>query len=310
MTSSSTRPRFGALVWPAALLAATVAALALAAPGCGTGTITTATALDSPVPQPAPDPQPALPNCDCYYASDCKKWFGEKTVCDRNKGNGGSGGQETKCKFMKPKPNKDTNEKGCTTSTGGTPSTCDGHCIKPVKGSTCGVADRLQVARAVELWSEAFIQPAAAGGGTVNAGLVAESRALGLSAECNGQVARTVLSLIELAWSDILIHPETPHVEEHHGIPDLSADTCRLQAAAAASRALVDVLEVPGSQPTIGAEVLEACPGELPFADPCLGADAIACAESLIQDLAVYLSTPPVAVPTEEETTAALFGAG
>lgn len=278
----STRKRaFGHLNIAATLSAMTTFAILLSA--CGT------TGTDVPLSTPGID---TLPNCNCYFASDCQKWFGDKTVCDRNEGNGGSGGKETECRFMKPKPDKAANKKGCSESNDGQPSRCDGHCVKPDNGSFCGDEDRSAVAAAVELWSEAFIEPARTGGGRVNPSLVAETGHLALSKLCNGQIARSVLSLVELAWSDILLHPNAPHKEEDHRLPDLSGDFCRIHAANTTARALATTVRQPGLMPRIADEIREACPGTLPFANPCRGQDAIACVEASIGDMATYLTTP------------------
>ena len=249
------------------------------------------TASASEAPRSTPEAN-ALPDCNCYFASDCRKWFGDKTICDRNEGNGGSGGKETECKFMKPKPNKRTDEKGCSDSNDGKPSTCDGHCVKPDKGSFCGDQDWNTVATSVELWSEAFLQPAGSGGGIVNQDLVAQAQNLGLPKLCTGQIARTVLSLMELTWSDILGHPDRPHKEQDHQLPNLSDDACRLGAAHVTARALADAIRRPGLTPALADEIGAFCAHVLPFADPCENDNAIECVETSILDMATYLTTP------------------
>jgi hypothetical protein len=236
---------------------------------------------------------PSLLVCDCYFSNDCGGGF-----CDW-----GILTEEDNCTFSVPKPQGLPNA-GCFDEFPGPWSggICDGRCVPSSAGSSHGGLDPVVLAEGVDLWSEAVLIPAAAGGGPVDPGLAAQALALPIGEEPSMLLGRQVASLMSEA-SDIGFYDYFCHFEagdpSSEWFVDLAGDPCRLNAGRLAARALAAELTLPGSGSGHVAEIPLHCAGrKLRFGAACAGGpDAVACLDGRVRDLARFLTTPRPGAP-------------
>lgn len=229
--------------------------------------------------------------CDCYFSGDCSTG----NFC--NYGPGGFGIEDI-CEWATPKPSG-TPGAGCDALHEGPwgGAICDGYCSPSSLGSFFGIEDRALVIQGVELWRDALLKPAEAGGGPVDPELSAAALALPFSRDDAAMLlGRYVNDLLILAASrDFYDH--FCHFEQGHPDPnlfvDLSGDSCRLAAGRLVVDALVAELREPGS----GGEAVAAIPAhcdnwDREFAPRCRGLGALDCLSDRVRGMAELLTTP------------------
>jgi hypothetical protein len=240
-------------------------------------------------------PPPPIPNCHCYFSSDCFPG----TFCYW-----GPGGPfvEDHCYWRRDKPNG-TPGAGCNMDTdlaGG----CDGICQATFLGSVLGSEDPSLLAIGIDLFSMSFLAPASSGGGAVDPAIA--QAALGLpfkSPAAAEMLGRTVGGLFVIGAGQDFFYPDpklgippghcAPGIALHH-VKDLSNEPWRLDLL----KHLVYALqaELAGDIRASNAAMegaLACCPEpETAFAPVCTGPSAIACVLARIRDQAIVLTTP------------------
>ncbi len=230
-----------------------------------------------------PGPQP---DCVCYHSFDCPP--GSSCAYD----------SFDLCVFQIPKPDGVIGA-GCTVPGGMVGGACDGLCVSSAAGSVCGSEDRSALSTAILLWGEATIRPAERGGGPVDQELARQARQLPATAQCSQALSRQVHGavLVAIAGADLLIHPETPHEDEGHGVADLSETPCLVSALRLGVEALVAEFNTPGA----GAPILDGIPGLCPEvldrAASCGEEIPLNCIKHRVADAGLHLRTRPMPEP-------------
>ncbi len=239
------------------------------------------------------DVTPQMPNCDCYFSSDCAAPTGH---CDW-----GSLTTEDSCTWRLNKPNGVVGA-GCDEAYVGPwiSGICDGICAPSRQGSTLGWEDPQLIEEGIRLWAAAILQPAEAGGGPVDPQLAAQAMALGFDAsDAATNLGRQVADVLMVAGTPEL-YPHFCHFEGHPDDPnpelyvDLSGDICRASTAWLAIDALLAELAKPGTGAALLEGVPELCPEWQSMFEPrCpTGAGALSCLQQRIAETAIFLSTP------------------
>ena len=236
-------------------------------------------------------PPPDIPNCNCYFSSDCNAGF----FCYW-----GPGGPfvEDHCNWRIPKPGGVPGA-NCDQDVDNAGPICDGHCTPSRAGSIFGLEDPTLVILGIRLWSAAILEPAAQGGGPVDPSLSAEALSLPFSGPSAAIIlGRHVADM--LAYTiDIVFYDHFCHFENHPGeagpVVDLSSDDCRLQASLLVVDALTAEIEAKGSGEGSIWQIPMHCPawGDM-FAPRCpTGPEGLDCLYRRIQGAAELLTLPP-----------------
>lgn len=234
-------------------------------------------------------------HCTCYFSNDCPG----SSFC-----NWGPGGPSTQdiCTWVDNKPDGVPGA-GCDMPHigpwGG--DICDGVCSPSALGSRIGREPRELIQLGVQLWADAMLLPAEAGGGPPDPSLVEAVLDLDFAApDVAMSLGRQVNDLLILAGSPGF-YQHFCHYEQHPDEPnpdlwvDLSQDACR----AGAARRLVDALQAELIDAGSGAEIVDQIPEICAdwrrlFGSPCSGvSEALACVKQRIEDAAVFISTAP-----------------
>ncbi len=236
-----------------------------------------------------------LPNCHCYFSGDCA---GAGEFC-----NWGILTEENNCLWRENKPNGVPGA-GCDVDFPGvdwTSGICDGICTQSSLGSTLGLEDKGLVARGVQMWAEALLQPAEAGGGEIDPELSAQALTLPFDGGEHAAwiLGRQVGDLLGTLGVEGIDH-QYCHYESHPGepsptLPDLSSDLCMANAARLAIDALVAEIYQPGSAYRVLDNLGDCEQSSLhTFRKWCpAGADNMTCAARRIAAAAELLSTAP-----------------
>ncbi len=236
-----------------------------------------------------------LPFCSCYFSGDCANGA---DFC-----NWGSLTVEDNCTWRENKPNGVPGA-GCDVDYAGvdwTSGICDGICTPSNFGSDLGTEDRTVLLQGIQLWAEALLGPATAGGGPVDPALTAQVLELPFRSENNAWIlGRQIGDMLAMAGITNLDRQYCHH-ESHPGedpplVVDISDDTC-LQAA---GRLAVDVLlaEIasPDSSKGMLDELRTACPNnrwQSLFTQRCAAdGNALDCVRRRLAATAEFLSTP------------------
>ncbi len=233
-------------------------------------------------------------SCTCYFSSDCPG----AQFC--NWGPGGPTGEDI-CTWVDGKPNGNPGT-GCDLPHigpwGG--DICDGVCADSQLGSQMGSEPRGLIEQGVQLWADAMLLPAEAGGGVPDPVLVAELLGLGFSSpEVAINLGRHVNDLLILSGSPGF-YEHFCHFEQHPGEPnpamwvDLSRDSCRATSARLAALALLAEWINPGAGAAFVHQIPRHCDDwQQLFGAPCgSGPKSLACVQERIAAAAVFLSTP------------------
>ena len=233
--------------------------------------------------------------CTCYFSSDCAG----SSFCRF-----GAGGFTTQdiCTWVDGKPNGVPGA-GCDLPHAGPwgGEICDGTCVSPGGGSRIGLEPPDLIEQGVQLWADALLLPAAAGGGVPDPTLVEQVLGLGFSSpEIAINLGRQVNDLLILSGS-AGFYQHFCHWEQHPDEPnpalwvDLSQDPCRADAARWAVDALLAELIVPGSGADFVDQIPKVCDDwQQLFGSPCSsGPESLACVRRRIAEAAVFLATPP-----------------
>ncbi len=232
--------------------------------------------------------------CTCYFSSDCAG----SSFCYY-----GAGGIFTQdiCTWVDGKPDGVPGT-GCDLPHAGPwgGEICDGTCVSPAFGSRIGREPPDLIEQGVQLWADALLRPAEAGGGVPDPALVEQVLGLGFwSPEIAINLGRQVNDLLILSGS-AGFYQHFCHWEQHPDEPDpaiwvdLSQDPCRAGAARWAVDALLAELIVPGSGADFVDQIPEACDDwQQLFGSPCSsGPESLACVRQRIAEAAVFLATP------------------
>ncbi len=233
-------------------------------------------------------------HCTCYFSSDCAGG----SFCDY-----GPGGfpVEDICTWVDNKPDG-VPDAGCDIPHigpwGG--EICDGVCSGSAFGSRLGWEPHELIQLGVQLWADALLLPAEAGGGPPDPDLVEAVLDLDFSSpEVAMNLGRQVNDLLILSGSPGF-YEHFCHYEQHPDEPrpgiwvDLSDDACR----AASARRLVDALQAElidaGSGAAFIDQIPEACSDlRRLFSSPCDEKPGVlGCVKQRIEDAAVFISTP------------------
>ncbi len=232
--------------------------------------------------------------CTCYFSSDCFSG----SFCDY--GPGGFGTEDI-CTWVDNKPDGNPGT-GCDlphTGPWGGPI-CDGLCTASSLGSRIGREPQSLIQQGVQLWADALLLPAEAGGGPPDPALVEAVLGLGFeSPEIAMNLGRQVNDVLILAGSPGF-YEHFCHYEQHPDEPnpdiwvDLSEDACRANAARLAVDALLAELVEPGSGGGFIGQIAKVCGDwQQLFSSPCAaGPKALDCVEQRIEDAAVFIATP------------------
>ncbi len=232
-------------------------------------------------------------DCTCYFSGDCAG----ASFCDW-----GPGGPTTLdvCTWVDNKPNGVPGA-GCDIphiGPWGGPI-CDGVCSPAALGSRIGRESRELIQLGVQLWADALLLPAEAGGGPPDRSLVEALQDLDYAApDVALSLGRQVSDLLMLAGSPGF-YEHFCHWEQYPDEPnqdlwvDLSQDPCR----AAAARLVMDALQAELIEAGSGADLIDQIPeacGDLRqlFGTPCSGSGGLACVKQRIKDAAVFISSP------------------
>jgi hypothetical protein len=230
--------------------------------------------------------EPELPDCVCYFSSDCP----QGNTCDYGNPFG------SLCTFKEPKP-KGVIGGGCNEPDSNIGQVCDGLCVSPANGSSCGTEDVGALSETILLWGEAVIGTAQQGGGLINQELAEQAASTPEDPECSNEVGRNAggALTVALAGVDFLIHPDETHVMADHSVVDLSGEPCLVEGLNVVNEALIAEVNVPGS----GEQVLQVLPALCPeIFDRALGcggvngAGPLTCLEIRVEDIGLVLRTP------------------
>ena len=239
------------------------------------------------------DAVPLLPNCDCYFSSDCVSPNG---FCDW-----GVLTMEDGCLWRLNKPNG-TVGAGCDEVYNGTwiAGICDGICSPSRAGSSLGWEERDVLVQGIQLWAAAILEPAEAGGEPIDPDRAKRIEALPFRGSHSAiNLGRQV--------ADVFIQAGIPelydhfcHFEAHPGdhapalAVDLSDDPCRAQVAHRAIDALIAEILEPGRAATTFATLPEVCGGRSDLFEPrcAAGPGAMACVAKRIAATAEFLTIP------------------
>lgn len=237
-------------------------------------------------------------DCTCYFSSDCDGG----TFC--NWGGGGPSTQDI-CTWVDVKP-EGVPGAGCNIPHEGPwgGDICDGICTESDQGSQLGWEPQELIQLGVQLWADAMLLPAEAGGGPPDPTLFEAIMDLDFtSPEAAIDLGRQVSDMLILVGSPgfyehFCHHEQYPDDPNPDLFVDLSNDPCRADTARLGMEALYAELVDPGS----GAELFripDSC-GDRPklFNAPCEGGpEMLACVKQRIEDAAVFISTAPGAKP-------------
>ncbi len=240
--------------------------------------------------------EPETPFCNCYFSSDCG---GTNNFCDW-----GPGGPSTEdiCIWRLGKPNGNPGT-GCDIPHEGEwgGDICDGICAPSNLGSTMGWEELSLIQQAVELWGEALLRPAEAGGGPFDPLIVEELERIPFQSPLSlNSIGREVADLLNLAGTPAF-YPYFCHFEQHPGkvdetlLIDLSGDACRAGVGRLLVQGLLSELHTPGSCGSLIAQVPETCPESWQglFAPMCPeGAEALDCVRARVEALGTFMRTP------------------
>jgi len=238
---------------------------------------------------------PDQPPCTCYFSSDCPSG----TFCNYGPGNFAT---EDICVWRDIKPNGVV-DAGCTTESNLTtgdwiPDICDGVCSASGGGSAFGAESSEQVAKAIELWGQAMLDPSEKGGGVVDE--VLASRALDLAFDLQDtpiMLGRYTADALAMSagepFHDYFCHYEGHPEDVNQPTVDLSNDACRVAAGRITIKALAAELRSAGSARAIMQSIPEACPSwQAMFVTECpAGPGALNCAIEYIESMGVFLTT-------------------
>lgn len=236
-----------------------------------------------------------LPICHCYFSSDCADGgdfcnWGNLTV-------------EDNCLWAENKPDGVPGA-GCDVDFPGVDwvsGICDGICTPSGFGSDLGFEDPKVLTQAIQLWAEAMLTPAEAGGGPIDPDLTEQILELPFQQPLNGWILGRqigdMLAIVGIAD----IERQYCHHESHPGedpplVVDISEDSC-LQAV---GRLAIDTLLAEVSQAGAGEGMLEplreACPDNrwqslAPKRCP-VGSGTLDCLTRRIAKTAEFLTTP------------------
>lgn len=236
--------------------------------------------------------EPELPDCVCYFSSDCP----QGNTCDYGNPFG------SLCTFKQPKP-EGVIGAGCDQPDSGVGGVCDGLCVSPANGSSCGTEDVGALSETIRLWGEAVIGTAQQGGGLINQELAEEAASTPEDPECSNEVGRNAggALTVALAGVEFLIHPDQPHVFAEHSVVDLSGDPCLVEGLNVVNEALIAEVNRPGAGEQVLQELPDLCPEIFDRALGCggvNGAGPLTCLEIRVEDIGSVLRTPrPTPVP-------------
>ena len=236
-----------------------------------------------------------LPFCSCYFSGDCAA---AADFC-----NWGSLTVEDNCSWRENKPNGVPGA-GCDVDFAGTVWTsgiCDGICTPSSFGSDLGSEDRTVLLQGIQLWADALLRPAIAGGGPVDPALTAQVLELPFRGDNNAWIlGRQIGDMLAMAGITHLDHQYCFH-ESHPGedpplVVDISDDLCLQTAGRLAIDALLAEIANPDSSKGMLDELRTACPDDRwqgLFTQRCTaGANALDCVSRRIAATAEFLSTP------------------
>lgn len=237
---------------------------------------------------------PDMPPCTCYFSPDCGPDGG---FCDY----GGPYTQETNCFWRDGKPDAILN--GCSTELEldeWLPNICDGVCSAARNGSANGLEDKALVGQAVELWSQAIVEPTIYGGETVDAAIAEIAMNVPFnSPNISESLGRHTADLVALVAGEEF-HGYFCHWEGHPGEPgplvSIAGDTCRIRAVELTVDGLVAEMDNPGSAAAYIGEIASVCPDwQTRFEPRCAaGPEALQCVSKFVEELAYFLTTPPI----------------
>ena len=230
-----------------------------------------------------------IPACDCYFSGDCPAGM----FCDW-----GTLTQEDTCFWVEVKPNG-TVGAGCDEPHigGWTAGICDGICAPTNLGSLLGGEPADLVSKAVQLWAESMLVPAADGGGEPLEDLAEAALALEFSGDdvsmlIGRETANLLFQTTDLGFYDHFCHYEAGKPVTPDLYVDLSGDSCRQQIGWLTAEALAAEILRPGAAGAILAQIAGHCSDwQQRFAPRCEGESALACLTGEIEDKAHYLST-------------------
>lgn len=239
------------------------------------------------------DTQPLLPNCDCYFSSDCEAPNG---FCDW-----GVLTMEDGCLWRLNKP-EGTVGAGCDEVYNGTwiAGICDGTCSPSRSGSSLGWEERSVLVQGIQGWAAAILEPALAGGGPIDPDQAKQIEGLPFrgshsAVNLGRQIADVFVRAGIPELYDHFCHFES-HPDQHEPAldVDLSNDPCRAQVAQQAIDALIAEILEPGRAATTFAQLPAACGARFDLFEPrCpAGPDAMACVAKRIAATAEFLTIP------------------
>lgn len=239
---------------------------------------------------------PTLPFCHCYFSGDCG---GANEFC-----NWGSLTVEDNCTWRENKPNGVPNA-GCDVDFPGVDwvsGICDGICTPSNLGSDLGFEDRSTVTQGIQIWADALLGPAEAGGGPVDPALTAQVLELPFTSETNawilGRQIGDMLAMVGLVNIDRqYCHHESHPEEEPPLVVDISNDACLQAAGRLSIDALLSEIAQEGGAKGKLDELRTLCADgrwQEIFNRRCAeGPDAIDCATRRIAATAEFLTTAP-----------------
>ena len=230
-----------------------------------------------------------IPACDCYFSGDCP----EGMFC-----NWGVLTQEDSCFWVEVKPNGVVGA-GCNEPHfgGWTAGICDGICAPIDLGSLLGGEPVDLVSKAVQLWAESMLVPAADGGGEPLPDLAEAALALDFSGEdiaflIGRETANLLFQTTDLGFYDHFCHYEAGYPVTPEFYVDLSGDSCRQQIGWLTAEALAAEILEPGAAAPLLSQIADHCPDwQQRFAPRCSGSGALDCLTQDVEDKAHYLRT-------------------
>lgn len=236
-----------------------------------------------------------LPFCSCYFSGDCANGA---DFC-----NWGSLTVEDNCTWRENKPNG-VPDAGCDVDFDGiewVSGICDGICTPSSFGSDLGTEDPAVLVQGIQLWGEALLRPAVAGGGPVDPDLTQQVLELPFRRQNNAWIlGRQIGDMLAMAGITDLDRQYCHH-ESHPGedpplVVDISDDSC-LQTA---GRLAIDVLLAEIASPDSSKGMLDglrtACPDnrwQSLFTQRCAAdGNALECVRRRLAATAEFLSTP------------------
>lgn len=239
--------------------------------------------------------EPTLPICHCYFSGDCAN---ASDFC-----NWGNLTVEDNCTWRENKPNGvpgagcDVDFPGVTWISG----ICDGICTPQTFGSDLGFENQDTLVQGIQLWAEALLGPAEAGGGPIDPAITAQVVELPFTSEANawilGRQIGDMLAMVGIGEIDRqYCHHESHPGEDPPLVVDISDDAC-LQAAGrlAIDALLSEIAQEDGSKGKLD-ELRTTCADDRwqsIFSRRCdEGPGAIDCATRRIAATATFLTTP------------------